>query len=471
MKKNIILVVALLALMVFSVFAQDAESDFKVTKLENAISITKYLGSKSTVNIPSKIQNLPVTEIGAESFSGRDITSVIIPNSVTSIGERAFYRCQSLTSVTIPNSVKSIGQRAFLECGLTGIIIPDSVTSIDKSTFSLCKSLTSITIPSSITSIGEQAFNSCSSLTSVTFSGTIPSAEFHADAFRLMGDIRAKFYATDNEKGTPGTYTTEGPLSTKRAWTKQVGTTTPATVQPATAQPTVTPAQTGDPESDFRVSKSVTKTGNTITITGYVGNKSTVIIPSSIQNLPVTEIGGGAFFQKTGITSVTIPNSVTTIERTAFSSCAKLTSITIPDSVTYIGMQAFFECTSLTNVTIPNSVTILGQGVFMGCTSLTSVTIGNGVTTIDAGTFSRCTSLTSVTIGSGVTNIRANAFDGCTNITSVTFNGTIPSANFIDRAFVDIGDLRAKFYATDKAKGTPGTYTRPDGTSTTWTKK
>jgi len=196
-----------------------------------------------------------------------------------------------------------------------------------------------------------------------------------------MGDLRHRFYVTDRTKGTPGTYTRSS--GTSNSW--------------AMAAAAAAPAQSGDPESDFQVTKS----GNAITITRYVGTKTTVNIPSSIQNTPVTTIGTNAFIDKTNITSITIPNSVTSIGNGAFAR------------------------TGLTSVTIPNSVKTLGTNAFMLCTGLTSV----------------------------------------------TFNGAIPSANFNSAAFGGIGDLRDKFYATDKNNGTTGTYTRPNGTSTTWTKK
>ena len=112
--------------------------------------------------------------IAGGAFSGcSSLTSITIPNSVTSIGGWAFYKCSSLTSVIIPNSVTSIGYSAFKSCSsLTSVTIGNSVTSIGEETFRYCSSLTSITIPNSVTSIGNYAFSYCRSLTSVKYTGT-----------------------------------------------------------------------------------------------------------------------------------------------------------------------------------------------------------------------------------------------------------------------------------------------------------
>ncbi|MBR5829007.1 MAG: leucine-rich repeat protein, partial [Bacteroidaceae bacterium] len=135
-----------------------------------------------------------------------------------------------------------------------------------------------------------------------------------------------------------------------------------------------------------------------------------------------------------GLTSVVIPNSVTSIGESAFDGCSGLTSVVIPNSVTSIGEGAFRDCSGLTSVTLGNSVTSIGDYAFYKCNALTSVTIPNGVTSIGNGTFERCTGLTSVTIPGSVTNIGGYAFSGCTKLESVTFCATtapsVPDAVF-----------------------------------------
>ncbi|MBD5313942.1 MAG: leucine-rich repeat protein [Bacteroides sp.] len=210
-------------------------------------------------------------------------TEIEIPNSVTGIEYYAFYGCSSLVSVTIPNSVTYIRASAFYGCSsLVSVTIPNSVGYIPESAFYGCSSLTSVTIPNSVTSIGKSVFRYCSSLTSVT-------------------------------------------------------------------------------------------------------------IPNSVTSIPES-----AFYGCSSLTSVTIPNSVTSIGWEAFYGCSSLTSVTIPNSVTSIGWQAFSGCSSLTSVTIPNSVTSINTGAFSGCSSLTSVTIPSSLTILPYAAFRYCRNLRTI---------------------------------------------------------------------------
>ena len=190
-----------------------------------------------------------------------------------------------------------------------------------------------------------------------------------------------------------------------------------------------------------RISNSVTSIGE------YAfydcSGLTSITIPDS-----VTSIGKYAFYYCSGLTRITIPDGVTSIGVSAFYGCTKLTSITIPDGVTSIGGSAFWDCYGLTSITIPDSVTSIGGSAFYGCTKLTSITIPDSVTSIGYRAFFRCTGLTRITIGSGVTSIGERAFYGCTGLTSITIPDSVTSIGYL--AFSNCDSLEKIYYA-----GTP----------------
>jgi hypothetical protein len=191
---------------------------------------------------------------------------------------------------------------------------------------------------------------------------------------------------------------------------------------------------------------------------------ASITIPNS-----VTSIGDYAFGVCESLASIYIPNSVISIGDGALNGCTSLTSVTIPNSVTSIGEYIFHSCSSLASIIIPNSVTSIRNGTFQSCSSLANVTIPNSITSIGNSAFYECGSLASITIPNSVTSIGAYAFVYCTSLASVTFQGTIPSSWF-NTVYSFNGNLREVFYAADPSNGTPGTYTRPNG-SNTWTKR
>ena len=305
--------------------------------------------------------------------------SSVIPadGSVTSIGEYAFYCCSGLTSITIPDSVRSIGSYAFGYCsGLTTITIPDSVRSIGDNAFYYCSGLTAITIPDSVTSIGEDAFFDCDDLTSITIGSGVTS--IGKNAFEYCTGLEAINVSEDNP-----VYHSAGNCLIERE-----------------------------------------------TKTLILGCKNSVIPADG----SVTSIGDDAFYCA-DLTSITIPNSVTSIGSYAFYYCAGLTSITIPDSVTSIGYGAFYNTGYYNDElnwendvlyignwlikarrSISGSYEIrketvgVGSEAFYGCTGLTNVTIPAGVRSIDDSAFTDCEGLTSITIPDSVTSIGYSAF-------------------------------------------------------------
>ena len=332
-----------------------------------------------------------VTRIKDYCFAGcTKLTSITIPSSVTSI-EGAFRGCTKLTSITIPSSVTSIGSYTFYNCpGLTSITIPSSVTSIGNNAFDGCTGLTSITIPSSVTSIASGAFSYCYGLTSVTISEGV--TKIGNSAFSYCGNLTS--ITIPSSVTSIGSYAFNGCSKLKTAG--PIG---------------------GGYNIEFGWTTAI------INKAFYdCSSLTSITIPEG-----VTTIGAEAFDGCTKLTSITIPEGVTTIGTEAFDGCSSLTSITIPSSVTSIGNSAFSYCSGLTSITIPSSVTSIGYSVFDGCSSLTSITIPSSVTSIGEFAFQNCTGLTSVTIPSSVTSIGNYAFYNCPGLTSITIPSGVTS--------------------------------------------
>ena len=348
----------------------------------NAIIETKT--NKLIVGCQKTIIPNSVTSIETWSFYGcKGLTNIDIPDSVTSIGRRTFAECSGLTSINISNSVTSIGEWAFEGCtGLTSVNIPDHVTSIDESAFEGCAGLTSVTIPDSVKSIGTKAFYGCTGLRSITIPDSVTSIGQRAFAYYSDEEgnrCRDNSFTICGYSNTAAEkYANNNGLSFIELEGTRIG-------------------KTGD--------CTWILDGTVLTITGKGRMES------------------GPW--GTNITEVILTDGVTSIG--AFSGCKGLTSITIPDSVTYISVSAFEGCTGLTSVTIPDSITSIDEYAFSGCTGLTSVKIGNSVKNIAEEAFRGCTGLTSVTIGNSVKNIGWSSFIDCTRLTSITIPDSVTS--------------------------------------------
>ena len=387
-----------------------------------------------------------VTSIGRSAFRDcTSLTSITIPDSVTSIGSEAFLGCSGLTSITIPDSVTNINNWTFSGCtslnsiqvdenntvyhsdgnclietatktmlvGCKTSVIPTdgSVTSIGAYAFYSCTSLTSITIPDSVTSIGCRAFYGCTGLTIITVPDSVTSIE--GNAFYCCTGLTSITIPDSVTSIEGNAFYNTGYNNDDSNWENGVLYIGKHLI-----------------EAKDTISGSYAIKPGTLTIAGnafhYCKKLTSITIPDS-----VTSIGDFAFQYCTGLTSITIPDSVTSIGDYAFYECYGLTSITILDSVTSIGEYAFYDCFNLTSVTIGDSVTSIGHYAFCSCSRLTSITIPDSVTSIGNHAL-QATNLTSITIPDSVTSIGNHAFEG-TNLTSITIPDSVTSIG--DQAF------------------------------------
>ncbi len=327
------------------------------------------------------------------------MTSAEFPDSLTSIGENAFYNCSGLTSITIPKAVSYIDPTAFAGCnniealaydaencegwtikspfptGIKTLTIGKDVKSIPLHAFSNFSRIASVQLPDSLTSIGEDAFFYCSGLTSLT----IPNSVTYIGEAAFIGcnNIETLAYNAENCEG----------------WT------------------ITSPFPTGI---------------------------KTLTIGKDVKSIP-----SHAFSNFSEIASVQLPDSLTSIGENAFYYCSGLTSITIPNSVTYIGKAAFSNCRGLASITIPKTVTYIGNAAFAGCnaietlaynaencegwentpfsTSVKEVILGESVKSIPSNAFSGLLNLTSISIPVSVASIGENAFSGCSGLEKAEF--------------------------------------------------
>jgi len=285
-----------------------------------------------------------LASIGDSAFSGcTELTSITIPSSVISIGEEVFAGCSTLTSVTFDedSQLASIGDYAFSDfSGLTSIIIPDSVEIIGGGAFSGCTSLESVTIPNSVTSIGYEAFYGCTGLTSIIIPDSVTS--IGKNAFKSCDCLTIYCVAASEPNGWDYYWNYLNSESNYSFYC-----------------PVVWDCLNNDVANDRYIYVVIDGIrygikDNMATVVRQPQKTTVAKIPSSIsyngKSYSITRIDSDAFYGCTGLTSVTIPDSVTGIGNYAFSGCKGLTSVTIGNGVTSIGENAFANCTALEKI-------------------------------------------------------------------------------------------------------------------------
>ncbi len=338
---------------------------------------------------------------------------------------------KKIKTVELLDGVTFIKENAFFEARLTAITIPSSVTKIEAGAFWGCQSLTNITIPESVTSIGDAVFARCSSLESVTMLGETPAAIGE----EVFGYCK---FVTDNAKGIK---VPEGTAAEYKAawagWQEYITDGTDGTEDELLASGT---GWTLNKAGKLTIMSAVGCAGWVQWEDAYGQYVVSVEIEMNADD-PVTGLDKEMFDMCVEtMKSITIPDSVTSIDRATFQHCKVLESITIPDSVTNIGDYALSFCDSLKEVRLPSGMASIPEGMFMSSSSLTGITIPDDVTSIGAVAFSDCSGLADITIPDKVTSIGARAFYGC-SLTDITIPAGVTSIG--QTAFQDCSSLES----------------------------
>ena len=393
--------------------------------------------------------------------------STVIPTSIESIGDSAFYRLSSLNNLIIPNNIKSIGKYAFYRCNkLNSITLSEGLLSIGDNAFSDCNSLKSLTIPASIEKIGNEAFISCSNITNcfididtlnhktaglippttkqlklgdnvsnITFSENFPAKEIeHLDIGNGVKSIyRKSFYrcfkltsvSLGKNINSIGEFAfSYCPIENLKIDTKNVS-------------------------SWFKGFTSLKNVefGDNVESIGNMAFSGCSNITNIVLGNNISSIGTMAFANCSGLTSLHLPKNLKSFKSNAFEGCYNLCSLSIDsynigdswfedwhslkkvefgNSVCSIGAESFSNCTSLNDIIIPNNIKTIGNVAFWGCTGATNIYIGDSVKAIGYKAFNHCKEAKKLTLGKELKTIGENAFSGCTSLEQIISKSECP---------------------------------------------
>lgn len=318
--------------------------------------LARELNTLEHVELPESLTN-----IGNNAFYGcTALQEINIPAGVDAIGNYAFWGCSALEKAHLPESVTSIGNNAFHRCAaLQEINIPAGVTTINPYTFSGCKALTEVVLPDGLTSIGMFAFDDCAALTDMVFpDGLITIGNYSFRGCTSLTDIQI-----------PDSVTSIGESAFSSCWSAQA-----------------------------------------------------IKLPEGLERIEDSTFNGCTSLEK-----LTIPDSVTSIGRDAFCNCAALLEIHLPANLTQLGTRAFYRCTALKSIELPDNLTSIGSTTFYGCSKLGSVKFPQNLLSIDSSAFQDCISLIEVELPEGVTSIGDAAFSSCTALQQVVLPSSVTS--------------------------------------------
>ena len=448
-----------------TIFGSLNTSDFRFIK--NNMPNLKYLNLLAATVEGDRIPNSALQ-------SKKTLRELVLPHGLKAVGYNAFDQCSALAKVVFPEGLREIEQEGFSECNISGeLVLSDSLVSLGANAFD-ASPLTKVVFSDNLKEIGNQAFRSCSNLQEVIFPKNlerIGSTAFY-DCYRLhkatLKGVVPPALSGDSFNYTKVFFVPKGSgeiYSKATSWNSMViiDGDTPLKVE-------VTLATAGTLGEEILKQLDYVNKVNELVITGPLNGDDYYQIQSRMPNLMsidmtnvtmeslpdnffngrlalleiklpkiLKSIGTSAFRECHGLTSMVLPEGVTTINPTAFYNCRDLKTINLPASLIALGRECFSECISLQSIVIPEKITVLEDYTFYNCVSLSDAKLPTGLKEIKNYAFSYCRTLTSIELPDALTFLRSQAFRECIGLTEITLPASL---QYCDYPFYNCSNIK-----------------------------
>lgn len=423
----------------------NAETKVAITSIQLPNTVTSIGKNAFAYNYLQSI-NIPnsVITIGEQAFAGNNFSAIEISEKVSVIESGAFKDCKKLQKIKIPDTAKNIGTALFANCiKLTDVKLPQGIETITEGLFAGCTSLEQFSVPDTVQLIEDYAFSRCNNLTNIKLPNQI-----HA-----IGNYAFYECSALNKINLPVELKSIGNSSFGGCMTLM--------------EVIVPDGVTDIGEGAFSGCKALSKITmpDTVTEIGRTAFYNCCMLEQFKIPENIKVISDYTFYGCSKLSSITLSPNLVKIGESAFQNCVALENILIPESVTEIGRLAFSGCEKFENVILPSLIGEISASIFSGCKSLKEIQIPKSVTAIKENAFQNCNSLSEITIPEAVAEIGSNAFQNCSALNRINFKGNAPQIG--TNAFM--GVTADCYYPADNATYTLEITTQDWGGNLTWT--